>query len=85
MQDAQKLVDFAMNLDYDKWNTEAVPCPWTETRRKFIEDYEVREALSIMRERVEEIADEQGLDPEQLRRVEDASTSRRRGKVWHLG
>eukprot|EP01064_Diplonema_japonicum_P020261 TRINITY_DN2942_c0_g2_i1.p1 TRINITY_DN2942_c0_g2~~TRINITY_DN2942_c0_g2_i1.p1 ORF type:complete len:431 (+),score=66.85 TRINITY_DN2942_c0_g2_i1:86-1378(+) len=40
MKDAQKLVDFAVNLDYDK----------------FIEDYEVREALSIMRQRVEELA-----------------------------
>lgn len=62
MQEAQGLVDFAMNLDYDK----------------FIEDYEVREALSIMRERVEEIAEEQGIEPEQLRRLEGGSPPRRR-------
>eukprot|EP00755_Sulcionema_specki_P025416 Sspe_Gene.83260::Locus_54614_Transcript_1_1_Confidence_1.000_Length_1724::g.83260::m.83260 len=51
MEEAKGLVDFAMKLDYDK----------------FIEDYEVREALRIMRERVEEIAEEQGLDPEYIR------------------
>eukprot|EP01059_Diplonema_ambulator_P021990 TRINITY_DN3661_c0_g1_i1.p1 TRINITY_DN3661_c0_g1~~TRINITY_DN3661_c0_g1_i1.p1 ORF type:complete len:437 (+),score=87.38 TRINITY_DN3661_c0_g1_i1:1209-2519(+) len=39
MKDAQKLVDFAANLDFEK----------------FIEDYEIREALSIMRQRVDEL------------------------------
>eukprot|EP01060_Flectonema_neradi_P040749 TRINITY_DN9403_c1_g1_i4.p1 TRINITY_DN9403_c1_g1~~TRINITY_DN9403_c1_g1_i4.p1 ORF type:complete len:485 (+),score=103.63 TRINITY_DN9403_c1_g1_i4:55-1455(+) len=46
MRDAEKLVDFAMNLDYDT----------------FIEDYEVREALSIMRQRVEELAAQKGCE-----------------------
>ena len=41
-----KLVKFAKELDFDK----------------FIQDYEVQEALSIMRDRVQELAKEHGID-----------------------
>eukprot|EP00760_Papus_ankaliazontas_P037876 PhM_4_TR8771/c1_g1_i1/m.88960 len=39
-EETQKLVEFAQGLDFDK----------------FIDDYEVREALSIMRDRIQELA-----------------------------
>eukprot|EP00754_Rhynchopus_humris_P000368 Rhum_TRINITY_DN10236_c0_g1::Rhum_TRINITY_DN10236_c0_g1_i1::g.37517::m.37517 len=46
MREAQKLMDFAANVDYVK----------------FIDDYEVREALAIMRERVENLAEEKHVE-----------------------
>lgn len=46
LNDTQRLIDFAQHLDYDQ----------------FINDYEVKEALAIMRDRVKEIATEKGLD-----------------------
>jgi len=46
MKDAQTLVDFFTNLDIEK----------------VIEDPEIRESLSIALERIEEMADEQGVD-----------------------
>jgi hypothetical protein len=50
--EARSLVDFAAELDYDA----------------FIKDFEVQEALAIMRDRVKEIAAEKGIDLEAARR-----------------
>lgn len=44
--EARDLIDFAASLDF----------------KKFMDDYEVREALAIMRDRVKEIASEEGID-----------------------
>lgn len=56
LEEARRLVDFAADLDYET----------------FMEDYEVKEAMAIMRERVEEIAKEKGIDlvSEMQRKVE---------------
>lgn len=51
--DARDLVDFAAELDFDS----------------FIKDFEVQEAIAIMRDRVKEIAAEKGIDLETARRA----------------
>jgi hypothetical protein len=55
-EDARGLLDFAAALDYDT----------------FAKDFEVREALAILRDRVKEIATEQHIDLEEARRQADA-------------
>jgi len=50
--EARDLVDFAAELDFDS----------------FIKDFEVQEAIAIMRDRVKEIAAEKGIDLETARR-----------------
>eukprot|EP01065_Artemidia_motanka_P053006 TRINITY_DN9725_c0_g1_i1.p1 TRINITY_DN9725_c0_g1~~TRINITY_DN9725_c0_g1_i1.p1 ORF type:complete len:485 (+),score=134.16 TRINITY_DN9725_c0_g1_i1:125-1579(+) len=60
MKDAQALVDFFEKLDIEK----------------VIDDPEVRESLSIALERVEEIAEEQGVDAAAFRRADGPSPRR---------
>jgi len=54
--EARELMDFAAELDYDA----------------FVKDFEVQEALAIMRDRVKEIAEEKGIDLEEARRARRA-------------
>eukprot|EP01063_Lacrimia_lanifica_P009045 TRINITY_DN1607_c0_g1_i8.p1 TRINITY_DN1607_c0_g1~~TRINITY_DN1607_c0_g1_i8.p1 ORF type:complete len:564 (+),score=180.08 TRINITY_DN1607_c0_g1_i8:384-2075(+) len=56
MRENQKLVDFAMDLDF----------------AKFVDDYEVREALCIMRQRCEDLAAARGESPLRARADDDA-------------
>eukprot|EP00756_Hemistasia_phaeocysticola_P033711 Hpha_TRINITY_DN16479_c4_g1::TRINITY_DN16479_c4_g1_i8::g.161092::m.161092 len=57
MKDAQTLVDFFTNLDIEK----------------VIDDPEIRESLSIALERIEEMADEQGIEASTYRRPDGMS------------
>lgn len=50
--EARDLMDFAAELDFDA----------------FVKDFEVQEALAIMRDRVKEIAEEKGIDIDEARR-----------------
>ncbi|KAH9600732.1 hypothetical protein LSM04_003435 [Trypanosoma melophagium] len=59
LADADDLLEFAKNLDYDK----------------FIDDYEVAGALAIMRERVEEIARENNWSKEAIERAANDSVA----------